>query len=329
MYVRTLLGDISPDKLGFTNAHEHVVCVPPIWKEKGEEDLLLDDKEKSKLDVEDFANNGGVSIVDATAIDYGRRVNEVAEISKETGVNIIGTAGFNKGLLWDARIPKHLKVIIGDYETFNDWIKEASVEQLVDFVSKEITDGLEGTNYRAGQVKFGTGYNSITPLEEKTCEVAVIVQKKFGIPMHSHTEGGTMGLEQIEIVKKYGGNLNKWSMGHMDRNLDPYYHEKIAQEGLYLSFDGLGKNKYAPESARFDAIINLIKKGYVNQILLGGDNARRSYYYHYKYGLGLGWIPKTWCERFRNVLNLKDLNADKIINTIFIENPKRYLTIEN
>ena len=328
MYIRTLLGDIDPDDLGFTNAHEHIVCVPPYWEQRDDEDLLLDNPEKSKLDVLDFKANGGNSIIDATAIDYGRRVEDVAKISKDTGINIIGTAGFNKSFLWDAKIPEHLKSVIGDYDTYYEWVDKSTVDQLVEVVSKEITEGLENTNFKAGQVKFGTGYNSITPLEEKTCQVAIIVQKNLGVPLHSHTEAGTMGLEQIELAKKYGADLSKWSIGHMDRNIDYYYHEKLAKEGVFLSFDGLGKNKYYPESARIDAIINLIDKGFVNQILCGGDTARKSYYKHYKYGLGLGWIPSTWLNRFKEELTMKGFNAEEIVNTLFVENPKRYLTIE-
>ena len=326
--IRTLLRDIQPDELGFTNAHEHIVCVPPYWQQRNQEDLLLDDPWKSQQDVIDYRNAGGQSIIDATAIDYGRRVQEVANISKETGVHIIGTAGFNKSFLWDARIPTYLQDLVGNYEIFTQWIDESSVETLVDFVSREITEGLEGTSYKAGQVKFGTGYNAITPLEEKTLQVAVEVQKNLHVPMHSHTEAGTMGLEQIELVKKYGGNLSSWSLGHMDRNLDPYIHEKIAKQGVYLSFDGLGKNKYGPESARIDAIIGLIEKGFTSQILLGGDTARKSYYKHYKYGLGLGWIPSVWLDRFKEELEIRNLDADEIIKLIFIENPKRYLSME-
>ncbi|WP_218184414.1 hypothetical protein [Thermoanaerobacter thermocopriae] len=43
-FIRTFNGDINPDELGFTYSHEHIVCIPPYWKEKNEEDLLLDDE---------------------------------------------------------------------------------------------------------------------------------------------------------------------------------------------------------------------------------------------------------------------------------------------
>ena len=68
-FIRTMQGDIAPENLGFTYAHEHIVCRPPHWVERGESDLLLDDPEKSCQEVALFREAGGRSIVDATAID--------------------------------------------------------------------------------------------------------------------------------------------------------------------------------------------------------------------------------------------------------------------
>ena len=71
-FIRTMLGDIAPEDLGFTYSHEHIVCRPPHWAERGEQDLLLDDPAKSQNEVALFKAAGGRSIVDATAVDYGR-----------------------------------------------------------------------------------------------------------------------------------------------------------------------------------------------------------------------------------------------------------------
>lgn len=320
--VRTLLADIPSEQMGFTYSHEHIVCIPPYWKENGNDDLLLDDKYKSQLDVEDFANLGGKTIVDATAIDYGRRVDDVVEISKNTGIHIIGTAGFNKSFLWKAKLNSRLKSIIGNYETYSEWIEKSSINELADFVIKEIEIGLEGTSYCGGQVKFGTGYNSITPLEEKTIRAVAIAHHETKAPIHSHTEAGTMALEQMEILKEENVNLSNLSVGHMDRNLDPYMHLKVASSGAYLSFDGIGKVKYAPESERINAIIQLVKAGYENQILVSGDTARKSYYKHYDYGLGLEYIKKKWIPRFIEEANLVDLDGKELIKKFFVLNPQ-------
>lgn len=327
-FIRTFNGDIKPDELGFTYSHEHIVCRPDFWVQRGADDLLLDDKEKSKKDVEDFKRHGGKTIVDATAIDYGRDVQAVKEISDETGIKIVGTAGFNKSFLWDARVKEELKPIIGDYETYAQWIDQTSINKLADFVIREVEEGLEGTPFRAGQVKFGTGYNRITPLEEKTLRAVARAHHETKAPLHSHTEVGTMGLEQMELLKSENVKFENWSLGHMDRNPDPYYHEQLAKTGAYLSFDGIAKIKYAPESTRIHCILELVKKGYENQILVSGDTARKTYYKHYDHGLGLEYIIAKWVPRFIDDANRQGFDGEKLVHKFFVENPARCFTFK-
>ncbi|MGE7826912.1 phosphotriesterase family protein [Paenibacillus sp. NPDC093718] len=320
-FIRTLHGDISKEKLGFTYSHEHIVCRPAFWQERGEDDLLLDDKEKSKLDVLDFKQHGGRSIVDATAIDYGRDVQAVQEIAVETGIHIVGTAGFNKSFLWDAKIKEELKPLTGHYETYAQWIEAKSINELADFVIREVEEGLEGTPFKAGQVKFGTGYNRITPLEEKTLRAVARAHHETKAPIHSHTEVGTMALEQIELLKSEGVELSFLSLGHMDRNPDPYYHEQIAATGAFMSFDGIGKIKYAPESTRISLILELVRKGFENQILISGDTARKTYYKHYDQGLGLEYIISKWVPRFVDEANRNGFDGPKLVEKFFVSNP--------
>ncbi|MCV4231501.1 phosphotriesterase [Virgibacillus sp. LDC1] len=320
-FIRTLHGDISKEELGFTYSHEHIVCRPAYWQERGEDDLLLDDKEKSKRDVLDFKQHGGRSIVDATAIDYGRDVQAVQEIALETGIHIVGTAGFNKSFLWDAQIKEELKPLTGHYETYAQWIEAKSINELADFVIREVEEGLEGSSFKAGQVKFGTGYNRITPLEEKTLRAVARAHHETKAPIHSHTEVGTMALEQIELLKSEGVDLSFLSLGHMDRNPDPYYHEQIAKTGAYMSFDGIGKIKYAPESTRISLILELVRKGFEDQILISGDTARKTYYKHYDQGLGLEYIIAKWVPRFVDEANRSGFDGRKLVEKFFVSNP--------
>ncbi|NWL86642.1 phosphotriesterase-related protein [Paenibacillus sp. 79R4] len=320
-FIRTLHGDISKEDLGFTYSHEHIVCRPAYWQERGVDDLLLDDKAKSKQDVLDFKQHGGRTIVDATAVDYGRDVQAVQEIAVESGIRIIGTAGFNKSFLWDAQIKEELKPLIGDYGSYAQWIEAKSINELADFVIREVEEGLEGTPFKAGQVKFGTGYNRITPLEEKTLRAVARAHHETKAPIHSHTEVGTMALEQIELLRSEGVNLSYLSLGHMDRNPDPYYHEQIAATGAYLSFDGIGKIKYAPESTRISLILELVGKGYEDQILISGDTARKSYYKHYDHGLGLEYIISKWVPRFEDEANRSGYDGRKLVEKFFVTNP--------
>ncbi len=315
-FVRTMRGDIQPEEMGFTYAHEHIVCVPAYWKERGQDDLLLDDPEKSYEEVAAAKRAGIDTIVDATAIDYGRQPQAVYDISEKTGMNIIGTAGFNKGFLWDARMP-------GEERTYRQWIAEASIEELTRFVIDEVEVGMQGTGIRGGQVKFGTGYNSISPLEVKTIRAGCRAHLATGAPVHSHTEAGTMALEQIEYIKEEGVNLEYVSFGHMDRNPDTYYHLQIAQTGAFLCFDGIGKIKYGPESTRIQCILELAKRGHQKQLLVSGDTARKSYYHSYTWARGLTYIKEKWMDRLIDEAENQGLNGKQLAEDIFINNPRR------
>ncbi|MBC7231628.1 MAG: phosphotriesterase [Chloroflexi bacterium] len=317
-FIRTLLRDIAPEELEITSSHEHLVCRPPYWVEKGEDDLILDDPEKSLQDVLDFKAAGGTAIVDATCIDYGRDISAVAEIAKKSGIHIIATAGLNKGFLWSAKMP-------GTGKTFAEWIDQTSEEDLAKLFIAEVEDGIEGTGYRAGQIKFGTGYNSISALEEKVLRAVAKAHLATGAPLHAHTESGTMALEQAELLLQMGVNLARVSFGHMDRNPDPYIHRKLAEKGAFLCFDGLGKVKYYPESTRIACILELVRRGHEDQILLGCDTARKSYFRSYGYGLGLDWMLWKWVPRFIEEATEASFDGKRLVEKFLIENPRRYL----
>ena len=321
IFVRLMTGDIKPDQMGFTYSHEHIVCRPGHWMERGDMDLILDDVHKGEEEVLAAKKCGVDTIVDATAIDYGRDPQAVYDISVSTGMQIIGTAGFNKGFLWDAKMP-------GRDCTYNDWIEKSSEKELTDFVIKEVTEGMQGTKIKGGQVKFGTGYNSISPLEIKTIRAVCRAHLATGAPIHSHTEAGTMALEQMQYLKEEGVNLHHVSFGHMDRNPDSYMHLKVADTGAFLCFDGIAKVKYNPESIRIQCILELVKRGYQRQILVSGDTARRSYYHSYSYAVGLPYIKKTWVPRLIEEAENRGINGEKLIEDIFINNPKECFTFK-
>ncbi|RYG95327.1 MAG: phosphotriesterase, partial [Alphaproteobacteria bacterium] len=281
-FIRTLTGDIDPSELGLTYAHDHLFCIPPLWKEKKIDDFMIDDVEASIKDVELFTAQGGQAVYDATAIDYGRDPTALKTISERTGIKIIATAGFNKAVMWPGQMA-------GTGGTFQQWIDGHSRAEIRDHVVGEVTTGMDGTNLRGGVVKFGTGYNTISASEDKVMRAVLDAHKQTGAPLHSHTEMGTMILEQLAIVKAEGVDPTRLTIAHVDRNPDPWLHAKAAQSGAFLCFDGISRVKYHPESVLIDCILQLVKRGHEQQLMIGGDIARRTMYRNYgEGGLGLG-----------------------------------------
>lgn len=316
-FIRTLAGDIRPETLGVTYAHDHLFCVPPLWKEKGQVDFLIDDIDSSIKDVELFKAAGGQAVYDATAIDYGRDPVALKEISDRTGIKIIATAGFNKAIMWPGRMA-------GQDCTFQQWIDRRSRAEICKHVVDELTVGLDGTDLKGGVAKFGTGYNTISESEDKVMRAVLDAHKETGAPLHSHTEFGTLILEQLKIVKEEGVDPERLTIAHVDRNPDHWVHLKAAETGTFLCFDGISRIKYHPESVLIDCILNLLRHGHADQIVVGGDIARRTMYRNYgEGGLGLGYILESWVPRFIEQANLAGFDGARLVETFFVKNPQR------
>ncbi len=316
-FVRTVSGDIDPSEMGVTYAHDHIYCIPQLWKEKGDTDLLLDSPEASQAELELFAKAGGRTIYDATAIDYGRDVGTVKRIAEAAGVQVIATAGFNKAIMWPGTMP-------GKGMTFNQWIASQSRDALARHVVAEVTEGMDGTDVRGGVVKFGTGYNTMNESEIKILLAVLDAHKETGAPIHSHTELGTMALEQLDLVKAEGVDPARLTIAHLDRNPDPWLHGKVAETGVFFSFDGVTRVKYYSEDVRTRCILDLVRWGHEDQIMVGGDIARRTMFASYgEGGLGMGFILEKWKPRFIEEAGEAGFDGEKLVHKFFVENPQR------
>ncbi len=298
--VRTVTGDIPAEEMGFTYPHEHLHAVPP--PQQKDRDLELSDYDKSVKELLNFKSAGGCTLVEASTIDYGRDLNLLKKMSIESGVNVVGTTGFNKHIYYPG------------------WVEEKSTEEIADMLLRDITEGGDGGDVKAGFLKIGTYYNYIHPLEEKTAVAAVIAQKKTGAAIWGHTEAGTMGLEVLEILKREGADFSHVCLGHLDRNPDEYYLLKLAEQGIYLQFDGPGKVKYYPDSVRVALIKSLISHGHIDQMLISGDMGRASYLEAYGGGPGFKFIASKFIPRL-----LDEGISEEDIHKIFYDNPQRWL----
>lgn len=308
--IRTVTGDIDPAQLGVTYAHEHLIATPPQWMADKDPDLVILDEQKAIEEARLFRAAGGVSMYEATAWDYGRDAAALKRIAEATGVQIVATAGFNKGLWFRDRA--------------GDW----TVEQYEELMVREVEEGIGDTGVRGGVIKFGTGYNQISEAEERVARAAARAHRRTGAPLHSHTEAGTMALEQVEIMREEGVDLRRLAIAHLTRNVDPWYHRQVAATGVFLSFDQLSKVKYGPESDRIDATIALIEAGHLEQLLVGGDLARQSDLWSYERGPGLRYVLESWIPRLRSELGERGYDehrVDEIVETLLVRNPRRYL----
>lgn len=263
--VHTVLGPISPDDLGITLMHEHVLFGYPGW----EGDRTIAPVNKDQIVAAGVATltrlkkeHGLQSYVDATPLDNGRRVDILKEISEKSGVNIICATGY---YYEGEGSPTYWKVrgTLGDIR-----------REIYDLFMTEVTVGVMGTGIKAGVLKVGSSKEIITEYEKLMFETAARVSKETGVPVITHTQEGTMGPQQAELLIREGVDPKKIQIGHMSDNLDLDYQKATLKHGVYVAWDRMGLQGLVGcpmDAARYPVMIELIKEGYAEQMMISHD----------------------------------------------------------
>jgi predicted metal-dependent phosphotriesterase family hydrolase len=304
--IRTVRGDISAEELGITYPHEHILTLPP--KIVTDQDFLMDSEDAAIQELNFFHKAGGQAIVEMSPRDYGRNPSGLRHVSEQSGVHIICTTGWHKD------------------KFCRPWVEDRTVNSLAEEMIRDIEEGIDGTGVKAGVIKAGSSLNEITPAEEKVFRAAARAQRKTGVLISTHTESGTMGLEQIELLRSEGVNPERILIGHVDRNLNPEYHHALAATGVTLSYDQISKEKYYPDRARVELILEMTRAGYGKQITLSGDLARRSYWPSYGKWSGPGLTYILW--RFVPWLHEQGLEGSAL-EDMLVRTPARVLQISS
>ena len=214
--------------------------------------------------VKDARAYGIETIVDATTNECGRNVRFLKKISDMTGMNIICSTGY----YFQAE---------SSYAYWNFRKGFADIEQeIYELMLTEVTKGIEGTDIKAGVIKLASSLNEITPMEEHFFKAAARVQRDTGVVIITHTQQGTMGPEQADLLISNGASPDKIAIGHMCGSTNIAYHEEVLKKGVYVNLDRFGLQGelfHTPtDEQRMDVIKALVDKGYGDKILLGHDS---------------------------------------------------------
>lgn len=297
--INTVTGQITKNQLGTTYIHEHLYVIPNALPKYY--DYTLDDVDKSIYETISFKNAGGKSLVDLTPINYGRSPLLLKKISEATGVNILFVTGFHK----EEFQPK--------------WLENMSNTEIYDFLSDEIINGVTSQHLKPGAMKLGTSLDKITSNEKRLIEIEAMIQRDLKIPIITHCDKGSMGLEQLEELSKNGADLSHVCLSHVDLQQNVSYIEEIFKRGASISFDHVGRSLVDFDKRDVEMIVQLVNNGYVDQICLAGDMGRKKYFKAYNGKPGLEYIITTLKEELIKYINISDF--DKMVQ----DNPQRIL----
>ena len=254
--VETVLGPVQTSELGFTLSHEHVVAssagIPHIYPEFIQRTKSIQESIEVLREVK---ANGVDTIIDLTTMDLGRDINLLKQVAKESGINIICATG-----TW-RDIPRSF------------W--SASIDSIKSLYVREITQGIENTNIKAGIIKVANDSDGVTQEGEIILRAAAKAQMETGVPISTHTWAPKkIGNELIRIFLEEGVDLNRVYIGHSNDSVDTGYLKGIIEKGAWLGMDRYpgGRQPGTPNwEKRTEILASLIQDGYGDKIMLGHD----------------------------------------------------------
>jgi phosphotriesterase-related protein len=318
--VETVLGPIRPDAMGITLIHEHMVFGFPGWQ---------GDYSMAPLDWNAIRGKGiellsclrslGVeTVIDATPNDMGRNPRLLKELSEGAGVHIVCSTGFYNET-------KGASAYFKFRNTFGN-----AIEEIFDLFMKEIVIGIEDTGIRPGVIKLASSKGEITEYESMFFKAAARVQRETGIPIMTHTEENTMGMEQAELLQAGGVDPTKVVIGHMGDNTDLSYLLRVLDKGFFIAFDRMGMQGRAGclfDSERYIHIVELIQSGYEEKLMLSHDYianwlGRPVVFPDALQSLMVNWHPSHVLKNVVPALKMLGVTEAQV-KTILVDNPRR------
>ncbi|MCP4040324.1 MAG: phosphotriesterase-related protein [bacterium] len=317
----TVTGTIAPSQLGKTLMHEHLVIGYPGF----DSDTLnpgpnRDERVARCIDrIGELEDLGFRSLLDPCPSDLGRDVELMAKVAQQTGFQIICATGLYKQAegghpYW------HTRAAFGS-------AKDAMAELFI----KEITEGIGETGVRAGIIKVATGEGQMTDYERTVFEAAAEASAETGVPITTHTDQGTIGDLQQQVLTEGGAPANRIVIGHSCGTSDSDYHMKIARAGSYLGFDRFGLDMMQPDDERVAALTRLIENGAGDRVVVSHDSVwcwrGEPFPPDLRAQMEEVWNPSHFSLRI--VPKLKERGVtDNQIETLLVDNPRRFFSGE-
>lgn len=307
--VRTILDDVDPGELGVTYVHEHLIIDHPLVADRFPH-IYLPSVEEAVGEVARCAEAGVEAMVDTMPCAAGRNVLKLAEVSRRTGVAVVAVTGLHTAKYYAAA----------------RWALEASAEQLADLFVADITQGIdrfdytgpviERTRHRAGLIKAATTGAQPEAREERLLEAASIAHLRTGCPILTHCEDGRGAPAQVELFSSLGVDLHRVVLSHTDKMRDPGYHRDLLASGVNLEYDQILRQDPAQDRWTLVLLEQMAGEGYLPQLMVGTDGARRTLWAE------LGGSPGL-ADLARRINAAFDPDTRRVL---LIDNPARFLS---
>ena len=260
-----------------------------------------------------FRELNGKTIVDCSCLGLSRDVKKLHAVALPTGLNIIAGSGY---YTVDTHPPQ-----------MDQWSAEEIAEQIV----RELTEGIDETQIKAGVIgEVGTS-EPIHPNEEKNLIAAAMAFQKTGAPVYVHTyPWGRSALQAVETLLGHGASPDKIVVCHLDVEPDTEYIKAVLDMGVFLEFDNFGKEfridatdgsfaggNFCRDIDRVRIVKKLVEWGYGKQVLITNDICLK--------GMLRAYGGRGYAHILKNIFPMmRQEGIDQETVTMFMQdNPKR------
>ncbi len=335
--VQTVLGPVSPDSLGPTLMHEHLLidirqpsmrkpedlgpelALDNIWAInygtlKAARNYILDDEEIAIDEVRRMRDAGGRTLVELTSSGLAPAPPALARIAKATGVNVVMGCGH---YVHDFQDPANASRTPDDF-----------AEEMIDAV----LEGARGSPVRAGILGEIGCQAPWTAQEQRVMHGAIMAQQETGAVINVHPGRHPDQPQEVAgFVRAAHGTIERVVISHIDRTIfDTERLLRLADTGCVLELDLFGQEQsyyrhsdidMPNDATRLGTIRTLIDHGHLARIVISHDICYRSRLTRFG-GHGYGHI-------FANVVPMMRRRGftEPEITAILVDNPRRLLTI--
>ena len=251
--INTVLGKISPSKMGNTSVHEHMSGA--MLKTASEH--LPKEREYVVGELIKAKQAGLDTIIEVSQCPPVEPAHILA-IAKRSPVNIVISTGF--------------------YCFWSDEQKEYTTDQFLEHILYEAANGIGGTGIMPGVIKIASYRPILLPCEVRALTAAGRAQKITGLPMCVHSSTGAR--YQQYLIEAAGANMEKVYFSHLEsptdrENRTPQmqidYMLSIMERGSYVSLNGFCYPDYIDPDYMGEMVRQTVEAGYIHKLMLSLD----------------------------------------------------------
>ena len=298
--IMTVNGPISPDKLGITLMHEHVLVdfrgADSINIRRWDVDIVT---MRVLPYLSELNKYNCRTYIECTPSFLGKDPELLKRLSDASGLHIITNTGFY-GVGNNRFIPSY---------AFTDTADELA-ERWID----EWENGIGATGVKPGFIKIGVDPGLLSEMHQKLITAATKAHLATGLVIMSHTGPSVPAFEQIAILQKEGVSPEAFIWTHAQSDKNPETHVKAARLGTWVAFDGIS-NQNVDEYIKM--IQNMKDNKLLHRVLISHDAG------WYKPDEENGGTYRGHTALFENLIPLLRENhfTDAEIHQLLVENP--------